>query len=186
MNKNIIKYIIIAILYVILMIELMVVIHTFDHYNKVKESVKISEKVNEEMNNTQVEEQAKPGNIEKVKERNEFYTAVSCVNKYLEYIYYKDAQATYECLNQSYIEGKEITENNVLDKVEKIDSKCSFTAKTMYAQEIEQGIIQYYAYGKLTRDSETEGSIDIKDLYISIIINRKTGSFTILPDTYIN
>ena len=186
MNRNLTKYIIIAILYIIMIIEIIVVIHTFGHYKKVEESANISQKMSNNINNTQVEEQEQPGNIEKVKERNDFYTAVSCVNKYLEYLNNKDAQAVYNCLDQVYIEKKEITENNVLNKFEDMDSKYVFKAEKMFQQKIGNGIIQYYAYGKLTENTEVQDSQNRKDFYISIIINRKTGAFTLLPDTYIN
>lgn len=178
MHRNIIKYIIIAILYVVMIIELVVIFHTFEHYKEA------SEKAN--TNNTQVEEQVQPGNIEKVRERNNFYTVVSCANKYLEYLYKKEAKNVYDCLDQSYIEEKEITENNVLDRLEGLDTKSSFVAEKMYEQKISNDTTQYYAYGKLVKDTETQDTTAGKDFYISIKINRTKVTFTVLPDTYIN
>ena len=184
MNRKIIKYMIMAILYIVFIAELIVLIHTFEHYEKAQELANKNKAI--EINESQIEEQGQTGNIEKVRERNDFYTAVSCVNKYLDYLYDKNEKAIYDCLDQSYIEKKEISLNNVLRMTEKIDSKTSFDAKKMYEQELPNKIIQYYAYGKLKKENSQEDSAEGKDFYISIKIDKAKGTFTLLPDTYIN
>lgn len=182
MNRNLIKYIIIAMLYVIIIIELIVFFQTFGNYKKAGEYANKLKSID----NTQTEEQIETGKLEKVRERNQYYTAVFCVNQYLEYIYKQDSQAVYNCLDKSYIEEKQITQENLLNKVGNSDSKYLFTAKKMYQQELPDETIQYYAHGKLSDVYAMDSSTEEKEFYISIKINRKYGTFTILPDTYIN
>lgn len=123
--------------------------------------------------------------IEKVRERNKFYTVSACVNKYLSYLYEKNTEILYNYLDKQYIEKNEITKSNILQKIDTIDTYKAFTAKEMYQQKITDEIIQYYAYGVIKEDLPN-GEPEEEKFYISIKIDSKNETFSVLPNTYIN
>ena len=184
MKKSLMKGIVITLLYIIILIELIVVFHVFRHY------IEVSKEANTHIDIGTLQPAEEPttpiGDVEKVRERNRFYTTVSCVNRYLNNLYMKDSKTVYEYLDPLYVEQNGITQDNVLQKLKVLDSKVVFTAEKMYEQKITDVITQYYAYGKIKVDATEDTNNVGEDFYISIRIDREEGTFTVLPDTYIN
>lgn len=122
--------------------------------------------------------------IQKVKERNNFYTVSACIDKYLSYLYDGDIDILYNYLDAEYIKQKGITKNSILEKIGKIDTYKIFAAKEMYEQKITENITKYYAYGVI-KDEMEDGESQEEDFYITIKIDSQNGSFSVLPNTYI-
>ena len=110
--------------------------------------------------------------IEKVRERNKFYTVSACVNKYLSYLYKKDTEILYNYLDLEYIEQNGITQSNILQKITQVDTYKIFNAKEMYKQKITDDVTKYYAYGVIKEDVE-EGQGAEEEFYITIKIDSK-------------
>ena len=133
------------------------------------------------------EKQNSINSIEKVKERNEFYTVMACVNKYLNYLYAKDINSLYGCLDKSYIEQNNITTNNILQKIKELDNSKIFKPQEMYKQKITENVTQYFAHGIIIDDLiEEQEEVKKEDFYVSIKIDSSLETFSVLPDIYIN
>lgn len=75
--------------------------------------------------------------------------------------------------------------NNILDKIETFDDYYKFKAKEMYVTQLSDTISQYFVYGTLTLEtSEDEG--EEKDFYISVKLDKENGTFSIIPNLYID
>ena len=123
--------------------------------------------------------------IEKVRERNNFYTVSACVDKYLSYLYDEDIEVLYNYLDSEYIKEKGITKNNILEKIGKTDTYKIFTAKEMYKQKITEDITKYYAYGVIKEEIANGEPLE-EEFYIAIKIDSKNETFSVLPNTYID
>lgn len=174
-GKNI-KIIIMVVFLIIIIVELAIGLHLLNNEQEATEN--ILQEQNEE--NMEVEQP-----IEKVRERNEFYTASACVDKYLSYVYAEDIDILYNYLDNEYIEENGITKNNVLEKIEKIDNYKIFVAKEMYKQKVTENITKYYAYGAI-KDELEDGEAVEEEFFITIKIDSKNGAFSVLPNTYID
>ena len=161
---------------IIIIVELGVGVYLLNNEQEVIENI-----LQEENEKTNKEENP----IQKVKERNNFYTVSACVDKYLSYLYGKDIDVLYNYLDIEYIEKEGITKNNILEKIGKIETYKIFTAKEMYEQKITDSITKYYAYGAI-KDEMEDGEALEEDFYITIKIDSQNGSFSVFPNTYID
>ena len=161
-------------LFLIILVQLLVFLKTLIN----QENENIIEEQNIIINQVEYE-------IEKVKDRNIFYTVNSAVDKYLYNLYEEKNDILFSYLDKEYIQENNITKNNVLQKIGKLDEYKTFTVKEMYEQKITDNIIQYFAYGVIKGELE-EGRPEEEDFYISIKIDNKSNTFSVLPNTYID
>lgn len=166
-------------LIIVMIVQIIIVMHLINNKKEIKEELILIEQEKEQNK----EETA--NSIEKVRERNKFYTVSACVDKYLSYLYEKDTEVLYNYLDIEYIEKNEITKNNILQKLDQIDTYKTFTAKEMYKQEITDKITKYYAYGVI-KEEVPNGEPEEEDFYITIKIDSENETFSVLPNTYIN
>lgn len=160
---------------IIIIVEMAVGLHLLNDKQETNENI-----LQEEQQDSKAE-----NSIEKVRERNNFYTVSACIDKYLSYLYDKDIDTLYSYLDKEYIEQNGITKNNILEKIGKIDTYKIFSAKEMYEQKITDGITKYYAYGVIKEDV-ADGEALEEEFYIAIKIDSKNSTFSVLPNTYID
>lgn len=149
----------------------------------IKNKKQITEDILIEENNSNITETTNP--IEKVRERNNFYTVTACVNKYLSYLYEKNIDVLYNYLDPIYIEQNNITKNNILQKTGQLDVYKMFTAKEMHKQKLSDNITKYYAYG-IVKEVLEDGDAEEEEFYITIKVDNKNETFSVFPNTYIN
>ena len=119
--------------------------------------------------------------IEKVQSASAYFTVQACVNKYINYVTAKDTDSILKLLDSGYITENNITEDNVLEKVENISGYIIFEAENMYVEEINTNNKIYYVSGTLKQEGlETYITID-KDYYITVNMNFNDNIFSIIP-----
>lgn len=75
--------------------------------------------------------------------------------------------------------------DNILSNIETFNDYYKFKAKEMYETQLSDTISQYFVYGTITLEtSEEEG--EEKDFYISVKLDKENGTFSIIPNLYID
>lgn len=134
--------------------------------------------------------------------RNQFYAVKGCINKYYTYCsmvsspesYYEgynskniqeiqknNAKKIYNMLDKEYIKYKNITEDNVLSNIEKVEDSI-ITIDNIYSDDKGNGIIVYLAEGTL-RDRETN---NISKFRVLVKMDFDNETFSIIPQDYTN
>ena len=115
-----------------------------------------------------------------VKNPNDFYTASSCVSKYLNYLTVKDKAKLLTLLSDDYKKANSITENNIDSYVDYLDDSYSFTARKMYVQRLSKSVYKFYIYGLLGKESMFYQQ-QSREYYIIVILDRSNLTFAIEP-----
>lgn len=166
MKKNVLISIIVLLIIIVLVI--VVIMNKIENDN------------NQEQSNIVVEEN-KNKEIEKVKSASAYFTVQSCINKYINYVTTKDTDSILKLLDSGYIIENNITEDNVLEKVENISGFLIFEAEEMYVEEIDSNNKIYYVSGILKEEGlETYTTIDT-EFYITVNMNFSDNIFSIIP-----
>ena len=72
-----------------------------------------------------------------------------------------------------------------MNNIEIFDDYYKFKAREMYVTQLSDTISQYFVYGTLTLEtSEDEG--EEKDFYISVKLDKVNGTFSIIPNLYVD
>lgn len=72
-----------------------------------------------------------------------------------------------------------------MNNIEIFDDYYKFKAREMYVTQLSDTISQYFVYGTLTLEtSEDEG--EEKDFYISVKLDKENGTFSIIPNLYVD
>lgn len=123
--------------------------------------------------------------LSRVKERNDFFTVKTCVDRYVTYLTTKETDILYGYLDKQYVKENNITKNNVLNHIKTYNSYFKFKAKEMYFTQISSSLSQYFIYGELTEETDEEIGKKM-DFYISIKIDKNNNTFSVIPDKYID
>ena len=118
--------------------------------------------------------------IEIVTSTSKFYTVSNCVYRYITYLQSKDVDSLILLLDNSYKKSNNISKENVLDKLDKLDSTYNFEGRKMYQQEITENTTKYYVYGYL-REETINNDGNKQDFYIVVTLNNKDKTFSITP-----
>lgn len=120
--------------------------------------------------------------IEIVTSTSKFYTVNNCVYRYLVYLQAEDTDSLMLLLDSSYKKKNNISSDNVLDKLEKLDDVYNFEARKMYQEELNENLTKYYVYGYLKKEVINQ-SIETEpiDYYVIVILNTKNQTFSITP-----
>lgn len=118
--------------------------------------------------------------IEIVTSTSKFYTVSNCVYRYITYLQSKDVDSLILLLDNSYKKSNNISKENVLDKLDKLDSTYNFEGRKMYQQEINENTTKYYVYGYL-REENINNDGNKQDFYIVVTLNTKDKTFSITP-----
>ena len=126
-------------------------------------------------------EQKEQQKIEKVKSASAYFTVQSCVNKYINYVSIGDKNSAFKMIDSEYITQNNITENNVLDKIEKFEPGTIFGAEKMYEEEIDSNNKIYYVLGTLKMEGlETYTTIN-NNFCITVKMDFANNIFSIVP-----
>lgn len=150
----------------------------------------------QEIEYTEVEE------LQNVKVRNNYYIVKNCVNKF--YSYYmtvfdlpegfyntddtklieeaqkQNAEAIYEMLDEVYIEYKQITKENILDKLDDIKTS-TINITNMYVSEKKDNKYVYIVKGELNNNTTSE----TKNFVIMVKVDAINRTFSIIPQDYV-
>ena len=121
--------------------------------------------------------------IEKVKDRNTFFTVVSCIDQYLVEVLGQDARSIYELLATDYIINNEITIENVLEKIQNYNKPQIFSGKEMYEINYTDTLSTYYVEGTIRDDIFEEHNTKETPISIAVQIDKVNRTYAILPDT---
>lgn len=116
-------------------------------------------------------------NLEKVRYRNVYYAIEKCVNKYIEAIKFEDKLAIYNMLDEEYKQSYNISSNNVLNHIKKLDN--TYTIENMYAKQENKNCCNYYIFGEIMNNNVN------KEYNIVVKINSEDLHFSIIPNEYL-
>jgi len=132
----------------------------------------------------EVLKKAKEDEIRLVTNASRFYTVSSCIDKYLTYLGDHDEEKLLAVLSSNYINKKEITEENILEKIESVPSgSYTYEARKMYQEKILNEITKYYVLGNMVKNEllEINAQTEKKVAYYIVILDESTLSFSIEP-----
>lgn len=118
---------------------------------------------------------------------HKYLTAKSCVEKYLGYIYRGDKESVYRTLDSGYIQKFNITQENVLEFVGKIEAPVNLRIEDMYVIEKNERIEEYYILGTLIlNQDETEEFVEIEmeKVKYTVILDSENMIYSIIPKGY--
>lgn len=118
--------------------------------------------------------------LEPVEDYNIFFTNVTYVNQYFNYIATFNKNAVYDLLDNKYINDNEVTYDNVLNIVDNYNVNSSFSADVMKFVKIGNNFI-YYVEGKIY-ENVFEGKNLIDDNFsIIIMTDTNNSSYSLYP-----
>jgi len=113
-----------------------------------------------------------------------YFTAQSCVEKYINCLNENDPEKIYNILDTEYIKEHSITKANVLKHVEEVYEMPEFQTQKMYVEEINENIEKYYVKGVLGQYSMFEEDSEYneeREFIVTIIINHENMTFSVIP-----
>ncbi len=141
-------------------------------------------KENNQENNITQNEVLEQNEYTEVKSATSFFTVQECVNKYLNYIVEEDEKSIYRILDEQYINDFNVTESNVLNKVEDINESVNFSAEKMYVSGLGEDYQTYYVSGTLSNDGEDLIDTEVEKLNITINLDLDNMIFSVIPYGY--
>ena len=162
MKKNILMPIIVLLIFMIIVIILI---------------------MNKKTNNEQqlITEQNEQRIVKKVESASAYFTVQSCINKYISYVSSKDTDSILKMIDSEYIMKNNITEENVLEKVEQISVGTIFEANKMYEEEIDSDNKIYYVLGTLKQEGLENYTIIDNNFCITVNMDFANNIFSIIP-----
>lgn len=143
-----------------------------------------NKKENDSSNITNIEVKEEK-NLEEVKSATAFFTVQSCANKYITYISQEKSEEVYKILDKEYINNNKISQDNVLDilnKDKKINGVVTLEVDKMYVEEIDENHNKYYMHGRLKEESEISNiKIIDNDFKLAIILDFDNMIFSVNP-----
>ena len=126
--------------------------------------------------------------MEPVKSAIAFFTVQNCINKYIGYVTEENADGIYKVLDKDFIQENNITKDNVVNKIPKLEEEVEFSAEQMYMEEINENQIKYYAVGVIAK-SDGHGEVDEENFekneennfHIMVLLNVEEMTFSIIP-----
>ncbi len=124
----------------------------------------------------------KYNDIEKLKDRNTFFTVSSCVDKYLVAVYSEEVQTIYDLLSREYISKNKIKIDNLLNKIDNYDEMQIFSADTIYEVNNTENISTYYVEGTIRDDIFGEQNTKETNFYIAVQLDKVNRTYAIIPN----
>lgn len=119
-----------------------------------------------------------------VTNRDDFFTAQSCVQKYILYITQKDKESIYKLLDKSYIDQFKVTKDNVLEHVENLSGEITFKAKKMYFDKVNENFYKYYVIGEILEEKMDENPKSMGEFKVTVNMDLENMLFSIVPYGY--
>lgn len=120
-------------------------------------------------------------NIDIVKSSSRFYTVSNCVSRYINYLYSEETDNLLLLLDSNYKKKNKINQNNLYDKINKLENYYNFEAKKIYEENINNHKVKYYVYGYLTVDDVFNSVSDKADFYIIVYLDSKDSTYSVEP-----
>ena len=179
--KNILLIIFIIIIAIIIVLGIKI-------YN-INKNNKNNLEINSNNNYKTIELDFKDNNM--VKSYEEFFAINNALKKYINYAFNKNTKALYSILDKDYIEKNNITEENIINKIDQID-KSEIIIKEMYYKDQNDYNSLYlvkayiYDYNEKEYDSTYSGEIerDYKKVAAYVIVDKYDSTFSIIPTKY--
>lgn len=122
----------------------------------------------------------KQNKITEVKNYSEFYTVSNSANLYLSYLSSSNKDSVYAILDNDYKDKKEITKDNVIEKLNDVkDIVPALRVNNMYEEKLSKYNKKYYLKANLIDNGE-EYKI-IRDYYLIVTIDSKNNTYSITP-----
>ncbi len=119
-------------------------------------------------------------NYKIVTNANDFFTIEGCINRYIDVLSNKESDNMMKLLDSDYVKKELITNNNVFNKINPLDSIYKFSAKKMYYEKINKDNYKYYVYGKLKKELINGNDLGT-DYYVIINMNKEKLLFSVTP-----
>ena len=116
-----------------------------------------------------------------VKDKDTFFTVKACADKYLYEVYYKNKENIFDLLSQKYIDKNQITQGNVLTKIDNYDYPQILDIDYMYELHNSEDVSTYYIVGTIRDDIYEEETTPI-DFNIAIQLDVITRTFSVIPN----
>lgn len=196
------KYIKMVIVIIQIVVITILIILLFTNMNNVELDTAYTNTIYAGSENTQ--------KITPLQDSNILYDLKSSVNKYLIYVQEKNIDVLKKMIDEEYIQALNITEENLLSKIDNFDTTQIFTIRKVRIQQ-EDKVTRYYIYGTVRDDLEAdpenvpeittpeeleeykyqlqqqeEQRAEEKDFYITLKYWQDTGNFTIMPFGFMN
>ena len=160
--------IILAVMMVILVIALIVLLNS----QKNKDSVSPGDLLGEAEESVEIET-----NVVQVKDSNTFYTIEKNMQSYFLYLKVGNSEAVYEMLSKDYLAKNNLTQENILNHLPKIQSAdYEFSLKQLYLNDSNTYPV-YYAKGELLENSKKQ------EQYLIIYVDQIAASIAVEPIT---
>ena len=189
MKKLKISIIILIIVSIIVTILLLFLLKK-NEINKSDDELALSEEekmeffVDEENENNQTSINYDTLKPEKVKDSSMYFTVNSCIEQYMGYLQANDKESIYKILDNTYKEQFNVTEENVLDFVEKIEDLVILEINEMYVLQKDDNIYEYYINGDLSVDEINTIATEKQKFCITVKLDMKNMIYSIIPFGY--
>lgn len=114
-----------------------------------------------------------------------FYTVNSCLYRVTTYLSLQDKEKIYLLLDDNYKSNNNVTEDNVLDLFEDVDSDSTFISKMMYYSKISENLTKYYVKGTVEKnqiyDDEPLDRQKQPEIYFIVYLDSSSKTFSIEP-----
>ena len=111
---------------------------------------------------------------------SDFYTASSCVLKYLNYVASGNRDNIIRLLSSDYKNKNNITIENIDNFINITNTVYNFNARKMFMQQVGKNIYKYYIYG-LISEEYIDYEYSETNFYIIVILDKNNGTFAIEP-----
>lgn len=118
--------------------------------------------------------------IKVVTDYNQFFSVSNIINDYLQYNENNDEEGIYYLLDKTFIEKEEITEENVLNKIEIYPKDTSMSIKKIEYVELNNNNI-YYVEGSLIKNNYDQEEEIKEKISIIVIVDYKNLSIAVYP-----
>lgn len=119
--------------------------------------------------------------LEEVKNPHMYFTVETCINKYLKYISINDKESIYKVLDSNYIKMFNITQENVLEYIEKVDiNDFNISISEMYVEEVDDDNQVYYIKGMINNELLEKN----EEFCLTVNINIDSQVFSVVPYGY--
>ena len=133
-------------------------------------------KLEEESDRIESEE----GKIQEVNSFKSFYNIEKSAKVYIDSVKEEQKEKVYKLLNEKYIKDSGINENNVLNKVDVVDSDESLYINKMYQQTFSGETTQYIYIDGLLRKTDNNILYE-RSIYLTVVINPDEAKFSVIP-----
>ena len=178
MNINKVKKIIIIFLIIMLILGVTILMMIIKNENGKQEDNTINKSKLEEESDRIISEE---GKIENVNSFKLFYNINNCANTYINNVKSNNNEIIYKLLSSDYIAKYNLTKENVISNLSKIDKNEILYVKKMYQRALGDDTKQYIYIDGILRKT-INGVLYERSIFLTVTINLDTQTFSITPN----